>query len=208
MLLTSNFADCNIHLKALSQMDRRTMTNDLKNLCDEPSRAALTEVVGLAARTTDEIVARIKSVEATDAFGFQVSDLVLALPFDAAKPWLRDDATSDDWVVTGADPEAALNLAHDYMDFAWGKANDQRGISAWRSLCHMQAWLWLARQDSLIERLRLEEYSHYGKPQLRAICEHFGWDWRKWDDGEWCRNEGDDGLPPESVACPLQATAQ
>jgi hypothetical protein len=86
---------------------------------------------------------------------------------------------------------------HDYMSFAWDKANNCRGLSAGRSIDHMKAWLWLLGESEMAAKIA--HFSHYGKPQLRAICERFGWDWRAWDDGEWRNNEDDDGVKPEDV---------
>jgi len=70
------------------------------------------------------------------------------------------------------------------MPFAWEKANGCRGISASRSLRHMVAWLWLDGQDEFLEKWNdLRDYEYYGKPQLIAICELYGIDWKKFDDG-------------------------
>lgn len=149
-------------------------------------------------RTPEEIVARIRAIESADFFGTITSDLLACLPFADAKPWLKDEAKASDWTADAADAESIKARMLDYMAFAWEKANNQRGLSAMRSLNHMQGWLWLLREEVAADAL--DGYSHYGKPQLRAICEHYGWDWRQWDDGEWANNEGDPGEKPESVA--------
>lgn len=47
---------------------------------------------------------------------------------------------------------------------------------------------------------KLDSYELYGKPQLRAICEHFGWDWTQWDDGIWRNSESDEGVGPRPAA--------
>ena len=63
----------------------------------------------------------------------------------------------------------------------------------------MRAWLWLLGRTAAAEKLSLG-HDMYGKPQLRAICEEFGWDWKQWDDGSWTSVEMDPGdPPPESV---------
>lgn len=150
-------------------------------------------------RTDQEIIARAEAVEKRDWLGFEKGVLVSTLTFEAAKPFLKKDADPANWgEPNGRDREAVLAEMLDYMDFAWDKANNCRGISAGRSISYMSAWLWLIGYDEGAEQIR--DYTHYGKPQLRAICEHFGWDWRKWDDGEWKNEELEDGLAtPESV---------
>ena len=125
-------------------------------------------------KTQQEILDRIEEVKDADFFGAIRSDLIGFLSFDSAKSFLKEDVTNDDWTPKTADRESILKEMHDYMDFAWSKANDNRGLSAGRSLMHMQAWLWLLGEDQAINDI--DDYTHYGKPQLRAICEHFGWD--------------------------------
>jgi hypothetical protein len=72
----------------------------------------------------------------------------------------------------------------EYMPFAWDKANDMRGLSAGRSVQHFVGWTWLAGDDELSAWCDdNSNYQHYGKEILVRICEHYGWDWRQWDDG-------------------------
>lgn len=146
-------------------------------------------------RTEQEILARIEEIKERDWLGFERGDLISALSFDAAKPFLKPEATAEGWVRLD-DPMVAIK---EYMAFAWDKANNCRGLSAGRSMTHMLAWLWLAEENEFVSRMDLEDYSHYGKPQLRAICEHFEIDWRQYDDGRWANSESDTGVPPESV---------
>ena len=155
-------------------------------------------------RTDPEILARIEEVKAWDWLGTEFEDLVTRLSFDAAKPFLKEDTTSAGWPVSPRDRDSLVAEIKGYMPFAWEKANGCRGISAGRSLSHMRAWLWLACETEVLRRLGwMMEYSHYGKPHLRAICDHYGWDWRQWDDGAWRNNESDDGVAAESVALPV-----
>ncbi|AXQ68437.1 hypothetical protein HOT99_gp180 [Caulobacter phage CcrBL10] len=153
-------------------------------------------------RSTAEIIARIEALEndLSDFFGFQKGDLICYLPFDDAKRWLNDKASADAWEPNVNTPEAIKSSIYDYMSFAWDKANNCRGLSAGRSIDHMKAWLWLLGEDEAwVEALRLDNYNMYGKPQLRAICERFGWDWTKWDDGSWTNSEGEAGYGPDQV---------
>src|SRR5437868_5847572 len=94
-------------------------------------------------RTKEEILARVRSV--SDLFGTQVADLVEYLPFEAAKEFLNDDykrkveAGEEKWEMR-SDPKAEIL---DYLEFAYGKAEDQRGLSAGRSMLHFKTWIWL-----------------------------------------------------------------
>lgn len=112
------------------------------------------------------------------------TDLVEFLDFDNAKDFLKENATKEEWdkTITPNTQEAIKSKILDYMPFAWEKANGMRGISANRSIDHMTAWLWLY-DDNLLEKVEEIEYEHYGKEKLIAICEHFNWDWKQWDDG-------------------------
>lgn len=151
-------------------------------------------------RTQKEILKRIRMIKKSDWMGTQQSDLIGYLSFENAKPYLRDGVKRSDWSdLSESDDDTMKDMIIseilNYMEFAWDKANDCRGISANRSLDHMKAWLWLLGYD----HIDLDEYTHYGKPQLRAICEHFGWDWKKWDDGKWRSQEFDQAEKPKNI---------
>ena len=143
-------------------------------------------------RSHTEIVDRIKSVKEKDWLGIQVNDLLEYLPFSEAKQFLTETATAEDWDIYPKESNysSIVQKIHDYMPFAWNKANDCKGLSAGRSLDHMKSWLWLIRRDLAVIQLE-GGHSMYGKPHLRAICEDFGWDWKKWDDGYWSNSERD-----------------
>lgn len=67
--------------------------------------------------------------------------------------------------------EAAQDFL-DYMNFAWGKAEDERGISATRSVQKLGAYLWLFGRDDLRRLIDDDElYNPYGAPALIAVCE-------------------------------------
>ena len=83
------------------------------------------------------------------------------------------------------------------MGFAWDKANNRRGLSSGRSIDHMRTWLWLDGKDDLAEQI--EDYEYYGKPQLVAVCNEYGIDWKQYDDGEWVNNEDDTPKTAEEV---------
>lgn len=123
-------------------------------------------------RTDDEILDRIDYVRARDWMGTEMTDLVIRLPFVKAKKHLTPRTTEDLWEVAPRDRESLLVEMRAYMPFAWDKANNERGLSASRSMSHYSAWIWLAGDDLG----DLHEYDNYGKDNLRRICEHYGWE--------------------------------
>lgn len=144
-------------------------------------------------RTPEEIVARITAIEVSDPLGFQRADLIEALPYEQVKPYLKDGITAEEWgPIQSTDPIAK---ARDYLGFAWGKANNCRGISAMRSVNHLQAWIWLAGFDHF-DRIANAEYQFYGKPVLVIASEALGFDWRAADDGRWRNDELSEGVDP------------
>lgn len=153
-------------------------------------------------RTDKEIVARIHEVKDRDILGFEWPLLVTRLSFDLARPFLQKEATEVEWgKVVPRDHETVLSELKDYMPFAWEKANNCRGISAGRSIAHMRAWLWLLGEEDAAAGIT--DYNMYGKPELRAICEHYEIDWRALDNGRWVNNETEaysgGGLSPDDV---------
>ena len=134
-------------------------------------------------RTDEEILARIEARQPEDFFGFEITDLLIRLPFEKAAPYLSDEARAAggaEWKVQPRDRESVLKEMLEYMSFAWDKANNCRGLSAGRSMCHYMAWVWLVGDDLG----DLTEYEFYGKDNLVKICQHYGWDSSQWDDGE------------------------
>jgi hypothetical protein len=125
-------------------------------------------------RTDEEILERIKirKAEANDLLGTEVTDLIIRLNFGAATPFLNEGVTKDAFEPAPRDRESLIDEMREYMEFAIGKAQDERGISAYRSLAHYAAWTWLAGDDLG----DLTSYDNYGLPQLKKICEHYGFD--------------------------------
>lgn len=157
-------------------------------------------------RTTKEIIERARKLKKIDFFGFEFADIVMCLSFEDAKQLLSEEQITETNKKEWGDPkprdrESVLNEIIDYMPFAWGKANDRRGLSAGRSILHMSAWFWLLGEDDLSNFL--EDYEYYGKGKLRAICEALGLDWKQWDDGYWSNYESQEGDPPPENVDPL-----
>lgn len=138
--------------------------------------------------TQDEIAARIAERTSSDVFGFECGEYLAYLDFDHAKRFLKPDATREEWGkdLPTLSREGILAQMEKYMEFAWDKANNGRGISANRSIKHYIAWTWLAGDSEVsaeIERRFADEYQFYGKDILVRICEIYGWDPKKWDNG-------------------------
>ena len=131
-------------------------------------------------RTQQEILDRIKKRRPGDFLGFEFPYYINFLDFENAKPFLKDDTTEEKWKSAMATEGEIRAEAIRYMDFAWEKANDCRGISAGRSISHYVAWMWLLGYENTERWL---DYEYYGKPQLIEICELLGLDYKKWDDG-------------------------
>jgi hypothetical protein len=132
-------------------------------------------------RTQKEIIKKISSLK-NDVFGFQASDLIGYLDFENAKQFLKEEAKSDGWKQSPSDRQSILNRILDYMPFAWEKANDCRGISAYRSLQHLEIWIWMLGDEESFQDFN--KYEHYGKEHLNSICQKYGWDYSQWDNGE------------------------
>ena len=156
-------------------------------------------------RTDAEILAKIESIEndPRDIFGFVKSDLICCLAFEQAKPFMESVVTfkKDTWEPMARDRDGVLADMKEYMTFAWNKANNCRGLSACRSLMHMQAWLWLLGEDE-VAYILTRDYSCYGKPELRAICEHYGWEWEPLDNRSWSDHENGRGDPRPATVLP------
>lgn len=126
-------------------------------------------------RTQQEILDRVNTVD--DFLGTQKSDLIAYLDFEHAKEFLNEEflakveAGEEKWEAN-TDPKKEII---EYIPFAFGKAYDQRGISAGRSLMHMASWIWLDDEDFYNEiKDDLEDYDNYGLPELIRICKHYG----------------------------------
>lgn len=153
-------------------------------------------------RTTEEIVERMRAIKEDDFFGFRRGDLVAYLPYEAAKEFLVSGmaGTKEEWETMLAGRPKPLDAALGYLPFAWDKANNCRGLSAMRSLEHLREWLWLSGHE-IADKVNkwADEYTHYGKPVLREICEAFGVDWRALDDGRWLQKEGGESVEADDV---------
>lgn len=132
-------------------------------------------------KTQKEIVEKIEAEKDGDFFGFFTNDLMSYLDFEHVKPYLKEGVTEDQWEPEKLDRESILAKMHNYMEFAWEKANNFRGLSAGRSIDHYRAWIFLLGDENKFKSL--PDYQYYGKDKLVEICEEYGWDSDRWDDG-------------------------
>lgn len=159
---------------------------------------------GPITRTPDEIVARIKALNSEDLFGVERSRLLEALPYEHAKQFLRDDAphTAETWEAERVkDRKAVIAQIRGYLTFAWGKANECRGLSAQRSMSHFKGLLWLlGDQEELREWIGSPDtYAFYGKPALVKLSELVGFNWLEADNDEWRNAEGEDAITADEA---------
>jgi len=136
-------------------------------------------------KTDEEVIQRIEERKNDDFFGWEITDLIVTLPFEKARPYMKDDSMKGDWKQDARDRDSVLARMLHYMPFAWEKANNCRGISASRSMSHFMAWTWIVGDDFG----DLLDYEHYGKDNLVRICEKYGWDPIQWDDGRRVNSE-------------------
>lgn len=132
------------------------------------------------ARTAEEVLAYVGEDGEPSFLGFDREALLEFLSFDEARPWLKPDATDENWPEPKARTrENALEAAREYMArIALDKAVSHRGLSAGRSIEKLRAWCWLAGDDEAVRLLDETPYENYGAPKLMALCQHFGWDWK------------------------------
>jgi hypothetical protein len=159
-------------------------------------------------KSQDEIVAQMKTVEKDDWIGAIRGELLNALDFAHAKPFLKDDVTADQWLTPYKSVEDVKQAIIDYLPFAWEKANNCRGISASRSVDHMRGLFWLLGRDDMLAKFD-DHYEFYGKPCLVLASVEVGFDWAAHDDGKWRNDEGDHyitaerGLAKHGISVPV-----
>jgi hypothetical protein len=129
-------------------------------------------------RTQEEILERIRSMQASgDIFGFAREVLIEYLDFECAKEFLKPEpeTTTEEWEENRpSTDEDARVAARKYAEFAWGKVQDHRSLSAGRSIVKMSAWAWLLGLSDAVVLADIEDYAQYGAPKLKILCEAMG----------------------------------
>lgn len=124
-------------------------------------------------RTDEEIESR--AVLAMDFLNQEKTDLLVRLSPDRA--WAvagngADKPAVFDWPIQPRDRESVIKEIVEYLPFARGKADDERGISANRSICHFRAWVWLLG-DADFSAIDWSNYGSYGRPILDQLEEKY-----------------------------------
>ena len=129
----------------------------------------------MVVRTQEEILKRFESVD--DLFGTQKGDLICYMSFENAKQFLKEDYVKEvesgqkEWNISISPKERIL----DYLEFAYSKAENQRGLSASRSMLHFKTWIWLDDKKFYDEIIYdIENYTNYGLSVLDKISKHYG----------------------------------
>lgn len=135
----------------------------------------------LKLRTQDEIVEKLNLINKDRLmFDFRPEILINHLEFDKAKPFLSDEylekiEKKEAEYEYVSDVKEATQDFLDYMNFAFDKALDERGLSASRSIQKLGMWLWLLNREDLEEMINEDElYNPYGAPALIAVCDQLG----------------------------------
>lgn len=130
-------------------------------------------------RTVKEIQQRILE-KSKELLSFQPEVLVRYLSLAEAKAidMVEAQATEEEWqsqIYHENTREVILGEMRNYMaTYGWDKALNHRGISASRTIDKMEAWIWLLGDNMFAEHLTNVPYTPYGGPQLKAICEQYG----------------------------------
>lgn len=128
-------------------------------------------------RSYEEILQRFKDKDDEDFFGNKREVLSNYIKFDDILPFVRQDyleefkSKKDVYAFVDTIEECTQDFL-DYMNFAWGKAVNERGLSASRSIAKLSVWLWLVSRDDLSTLIESDNlYNPYGAPALVAVCE-------------------------------------
>ena len=128
-------------------------------------------------RTENEIVDRMKynTKQWYDFLG-ENSDLAVYLSYENLKEFILSKLTKEEWdkVRMTLSDDIVKSEIKDYLSSAFDIANNQRGISAFRSLNHFRNWIWLLGDDELLTFLDDDDnYPMYGLPILKKIKEKY-----------------------------------
>lgn len=164
-----------INKKMTTLYEPKTYLNEERIICDQDfiDRNNLT-----LSRSIEDIKEKIKNSDSF--FGFDKEVYIEFLDFENAKEFLSEEYSKK--VESGETEFKYVNDIHvaaqdflDYMNFAWGKAQDERGLSASRSVAKLGAWLWMMGRNDLEEMINDDDlYNPYGAPALIAVCKEMG----------------------------------
>lgn len=128
-------------------------------------------------RTQDEILTRINYLadnsDSQDFLGFRQEVLIGALDLEHLNV-LAAARGADEIPATSYKSSDEVQAALSYLEFAWGKAADHRGISAGRSVQKLAEWAWLFGMDAVVLQMTEGPYQNYGAPALKVFAEAMG----------------------------------
>lgn len=135
----------------------------------------------LKLRSQDELSKKFDELRKTVRFiDFRPEVLINYLSFENAKPHLKEEyvkeveAGTKQWEQITSIEKCAEDFLN-YMKFAWGKAEDERAISASRSIQKLGMWLWIMNRDDLRRTIEDDDlYNPYGAPALIEVCNQMG----------------------------------
>ena len=114
-----------------------------------------------------------KQREDAALFSFHLDPVLPFATAEQLRPFTKDDVDLDEFEKELSEhrkeytKENILEEMKGYLEFAFGKAYDERGLSAIRSIQKMQTYLVMLDNEELAEQIT--EFEDYGLPQLRAI---------------------------------------
>lgn len=123
-------------------------------------------------RTSAEIAARAEASD--DPFGWAQEVLLYYIDFGTARPFLKDGVTAEEWSEVVEDPAEIGEAARIYYEFALGKIEDERGISAERSVVKLREYAWLMGRDDVVAAMDEASGSRYGAAKVAVFGESFG----------------------------------
>ena len=141
-------------------------------------------------KTLEQIRERIKAIGPNDPHGFGIAALAEFDP-DSYGESLRGNCPE----LTEASVRKTLL---DYLQFAFVKAIDHRGLVASRSVFKLAEWCWILELHELETFARDESnYVSFGVPVLKRIAAHFEVEppekIKSWEDGKACSPDCEGG---------------
>lgn len=133
-------------------------------------------------RTYEEIVAFAKDYQSRAPIfgGFSIEVVFGFLPFAMAKAFMNAEALAKpdaevEWEKerTPLTREEVLKELREYMAFAWEKVQDQRGLSACRSVIKIETLIYMLGDEEPIKAFRDADGDNYGADKLLVACLHY-----------------------------------
>ena len=138
-------------------------------------------------RSLDEIKVRVDQ-----HFGDEVQGTMIAMAGGYHPVMIyHPDYVKEGYEASPLTEEEVVKEMKEYIEFAFGKAYNCRGLSSSRSIWKFTQWLWLLEDHELMTFAEDDDnYAMYGVPVLRKIAEKYGFtdphpDWTYIGDEMW-----------------------